>query len=160
MKLNFAARALQPTFRPVTSVAKHLRPAARWLAVAALVFHVAWLPVHLLTTAHCDTGPAHNHAQAHAAHHGHDHHHGHGAADAPAHPHEGDADHHHFSGDHESKFLAKRQVLLDAPLLVVWQAALVTPPPTVMRELPVQADPSPPPADFSPPSGPRAPPLA
>lgn len=134
----------------------HLRPAACWLAVAALVFHIAWLPVHLLTEAHCDSSPAHNHVQAHAAHHGHNH----GPADATPHHHDGDSDHHHFSGDHESKFLSKRQAVLFAPLLVVWQAALVTPPSAVMRDLPAQADPSPPPADFSPPSGPRAPPLA
>lgn len=137
----------------MTSLAKHLRPAARWLAVAALVFHVAWLPVHLLTEAHCDTGLAHAHATAQADHHGHSH------DDAgAAHPH-GDTDH-HFTGDHESKFLSKRQAVLFAPLFVTWQAALVAPPAAVMRELPAQADPSPPPADFSPPSGPRAPPLA
>ncbi|PAW84544.1 MAG: hypothetical protein B9S33_11405 [Pedosphaera sp. Tous-C6FEB] len=138
----------------------HLRSAIRWLAVVALVFHIAWLPVHLLTEAHCDTGPAHNHAQAHAAHHGHDHDHGDGADDASHHQHDDDSDHHHFAGDHGSKFLAKRQAVLFAPLLVAWQTALVTPPSAVMRELPAQADPSPPPADFSPPSGPRAPPLA
>ena len=138
----------------------HLRSAACWLAVVALVFHIAWLPVHLLTEAHCDTGPTHNHAQAHAAHHGHDHHHDAGSADAAHHPHEGDAGHHHFAGDHGSKFLSKRQAVLFAPLLVVWQAALVPPPSAVTRELPAQADPSPPPADLPPPSGPRAPPRA
>jgi len=129
-----------------------LRASARWLVVAALTACILWLPFHLLTEAHCDTGATHAHAQAHAAHHHH--------ADTDEHPSDGDADHHHFAGDHGSKFLSKRQVLLDAPLLVVWQAALVTPPAAVMRELPVQAAPSPPPADFSPPSGPRAPPLA
>ncbi|PAW72226.1 MAG: hypothetical protein B9S33_22925 [Pedosphaera sp. Tous-C6FEB] len=134
--------------------------AAHWLAVAALVFHVAWVPVHLLTEAHCDSGPAHNHAQAHAAHHGHDHNHDHGPADAAHHQHEGDADHHHFSGDHESKFLSKRQAVLFSPLFVTWQVSLVTPPSTVVRALPVSPEPPPPPADFSPPSGPRAPPLA
>ncbi|MEQ2008084.1 MAG: hypothetical protein ABMA26_14905 [Limisphaerales bacterium] len=136
------------------SLPNAVRCAARWLVAFALVFHVAWLPVHLLTTAHCDTGPGHSHAQAHAEHHGHSH----DASDA--HGHEGDADHHHFAGDHGSKFLSKRQAVLFAPLLVVWQAALVTPPSAVLRELPAQADPSPPPANFSPPSGPRAPPLA
>lgn len=133
---------------------RHLRPAIRWLAVCALVFHVAWLPVHLLTEAHCDTGPAHDHAQAHAAHHGH----GHDEADAP-HSH-GDADHHHFTGDHESKFLSKRHVVVCAPLLAAWLTIeLVALPAEFARMLP-SAEAAPPPLDFFSPSGPRAPPLA
>lgn len=135
-------------------MAKHLRPAARWLAVAVLVFHVAWLPVHLLAEAHCDASPAHAHAQAHAEHHGHSH----DASDA--HGHGGDADHHHYATDHESKFLSKRQAVLFAPALVAWQQTLLTPVFSVAIELPVSAAPAPPPADCSPPAGPRAPPLA
>lgn len=126
---------------------KHLlRSAVRWLAVAALVFHVAWLPVHLLTTAHCDAGPAHAHAHAHTDHHGHDH---------------DDADHHHhFTGDHESKFLSKRHAVLFAPVLAAWLTTeLDVPLMATARTLP-RAEAAPPPADFSPPAGPRAPPLA
>lgn len=132
---------------------RHLCSAAHWLAALALVFHVAWLPVHLLTTAHCDTSPAHAHAQAHVDHHGHSH------DDADASHSHGDKDHHHFTGDHESKFLSKRQAVLFAPVLAVWQKlelniVVVTAQPLDMRTLS-----APPPADFSPPSGPRAPPL-
>ena len=126
----------------------------RWLAVLLLVFHVAWLPVHLLTEAHCDTGQAHQHAEAHAAHHGHSH------GDADGHDHEGDAGHHHYASDHESKFLSKRQALHFAPTIVAWQLTLLTPPVLATRPMPMRADTVPPPADFSPPSGPRAPPLA
>ena len=133
---------------------RHLRPAARWLAVVALVFHIAWLPVHLLTEAHCDTSPSHDHAQAHADHHGHSH------AASDAHGHEGDADHHYYATDHESKFLSKRQAVLFAPALVAWQQAVLTPAAVIVRLATPLAETAPPPADFSPPSGPRAPPLA
>lgn len=135
-------------------MAKYLRPAARWLAVAALVFHIAWLPVHLLTEAHCDTNPAHDHAQAHAAHHGHSH------ADADASHSHGDADHHHYATDHESKFFSKRQAVLFAPALVAWQQAVLTPTVVIVRLAAPLLEAVPPPADCSSPSGPRAPPLA
>ena len=138
----------------MNSLANQLRAAARWLASLALVFHVAWLPVHLLTVAHCDSSLAHDHAQANADHHGHSH------GESNSHHQDGDTDQHHFAGDHESKFLSKRQALLFAPTLVVWQQTLLTPVFSGAIELPVNADPAPPPTDFSPPSGPRAPPLA
>jgi len=131
----------------------HLHSASRWLAMLVLVFHIVWVPVHLLTAAHHDSGLAHSHAEAHADHHGHSH----GEPDSHG---DGDADQHHFASDHESKFLSKRQALLFAPTLVTWQVTVWTPALSVARELPVNADPAPPPADFSPPSGPRAPPLA
>ena len=138
----------------VRSLKHHLCSAARWLAALALVFHVAWLPVHLLTTAHCDTSPAHAHAQAHADHHGHSH------DDAEASHSHGDTDHHHFTGDHESKFLSKRQAIFFAPVLAAWLTTeLDVPLMTVARAIP-RAEFAPPPADFSPPTGPRAPPLA
>lgn len=125
---------------------KHLRRPARWLAVLALVFHVVWVPVHLLTEAHSDTGLTH--------------HHGHSHGESDTHSHTGDEDQHHFTGDHESKFLSKRQALLFAPVLVAWQPAVLTPPVAIVRQAAVRAEESPPPADFSPPSGPRAPPPA
>lgn len=131
-----------------------LRLAACWLAVAALAFHIAWLPVHLLTEAHCDTSPSHDHAQAHADHHGHSH----DASDA--HGHEGDADHHHYATDHESKFLSKRQAVLFAPALVAWQQAVLMPMAVIVRPAAPLLEAVPPPADCSSPSGPRAPPLA
>ncbi len=135
-------------------MANKLRQAARCLAVLALVFHVVWLPVHLLTVAHCDSAPAHqHHAGAEADHHDHSH------GDPASHD-DGDADPHHFTSDHESQFLAKRHALLFAPPLVVWQLTGLPPTLPVTRELPMRADPAPPPADSPPPSGPRAPPLA
>ena len=135
-------------------MAKHLRPAACWLVVAALVFHIAWLPVHLLTGAHCDASPGHNHIQAHVEHHGHSH------AASDAHGHEGGPDHHHYATDHESKFLSKRQAVVFAPALAVWHQAVQAPTVIVVRLAAPLAEASPPPADSSPPSGPRAPPLA
>ncbi len=118
------------------------------------MFHIAWLPVHLLTEAHYDASPAHGHVQAHADHHDHSH------ADVdPSHSH-GDTDHSHFTGDHESEFLSKRPVALFAPVLAAsLPIELIAPPTETARLLPC-AEAAPPPADFSPPSGPRAPPLA
>ena len=152
---RFAAWALNPSFRPVTSVATYLRPAARWLAVLALGFHIVWVPVHLLTEAHHDSGLAHSHAEAHADQHGHSH----GEPNSHGDDGDGDADQHHFASDHESKVLGKRHALLFAPTLVTWQVTLLPPPLADAHALPVNADPAPPPADSPPPSGPRAPPL-
>lgn len=136
--------------------ARLLPHGARCLAAVVLALHLAWLPVHLLTASHCDTGPTESHAAAHADHHGH----AHDAAAAGAHDHDGDPDHHHRASDHESKFHAKRQVLLLALVPVVWQR--LVPPPPAVAALPtaVRADRAPLPADFLPPSGPRAPPTA
>lgn len=120
------------------------------------MFHVAWLPIHLTTEAHCDTGPAHGHAQAHAAHH-------HAHADAHEHSHDpapNDGDHHHFTGDHEANFFAKRNVLLTSPALSVATQFVLVAPAAPVRGLAVEPLAAPPPADFSPPTGPRAPPLA
>jgi hypothetical protein len=138
---------------PVRVLNTSLRSAARWLAVAALVFHIAWLPLHLLTETHCDAGPANPHAQAHTEHHGHS------DVQAGA-PHSHAPDHHHYTADHESKFLAKRQALLQAPVLVVWQPLELTPPALVVWLAGLRVDAGPPPADFPPPSCPRAPPRA
>lgn len=151
---TLTCRTLEGKVRTVRLLNSHLRPAARWLAVAALVFHIAWLPVHLLTGVHCDASPGHDHAQAHAEHHSHSH----DASDA--HGHEGDADHHHYATDHESKFLSKRQAVLFAPALVAWQQAVLTPKVVIVQQAAPLAEAAPPPADCSPPSGPRAPPLA
>ena len=140
-------------FAPVRLLNTCLRSATRWLAVAALVFHIAWLPLHLLTEAHCDAGPAHPHAQAHTEHHGH-------SQDKADAPHSQDTDHHHYTTDHESKFLAKRQALLHAPVLAVWQPLELTPPTLVVWTTGIRVHAGPPPADFPPPSCPRAPPRA
>lgn len=147
------SRQVPVTLLPVRVLHPCLRSAARWLAVTALVFHIAWLPLHLLTEAHCDAGPAHPHAQAHTEHHGHSH----GESDTTPH---GDTHHHHFTGDHESKFHSKRQAVLFAPVLAIWQKLELI---TFVVAVPLpETHPltAPPPTDFSPPTGPRAPPLA
>ncbi len=132
-----------------------LRSAARWLAVCALVFHVAWLPLHLTTETHCDPRSTRSHAHQNAAHH-QDHHHG----DTHGHSHDHDADHHHFAGDHEGTFLAKRQVLLATAILPSALHIELTPTLAAGPASAPAGDPAPPPADSSPPSGPRAPPQA
>jgi ABC-type Zn2+ transport system substrate-binding protein/surface adhesin len=118
------------------------------------VFHVAWLPVHLTTEAHCDTGPGHSHAQAQADHHGHSH------DEADESQSSGDADHHHFTGDHEGNYFAKRHLLIASPAILRTILFEWLNPPTSQRLNTPRDEYPPPPADFSPPTGPRAPPLA
>lgn len=140
---------------PVGLLYQGLRSATKWVVVALALGGVLWLPLHLLTVAHCDDGPAHQrtHAQAEAAHHGHSH----DGGDADHH--EGEADHHHFTGDHGAQFLAKRQVFLATPLLVPVSPLELSALVVVVRAVVPEADAAPPPFDFSPPASPRAPPL-